>query len=251
MRVFHSAGKKVYFTLLASSFMFPVSAFAQCVDTQDCQTLGYTETSNSGNCVKCPFGDYWSCPKQEEPEEPQTAVFGQCNGYAKNCKIGDVLYSDGTCSADAIALKSLGLFVWSREERDTDIPDLPNYGDVSSAKKDFDSCGNTQKIIKQGDASIYPAVWAAVNYTPPGIPETNGKWCLPAAGIAQRIINDFNEIDLSLSKVGERLLPTSMDRLWTSSESTYLAVWDFGLDLQTAYKSYLRIENYVRPVIEF
>ncbi len=152
----------------------------------------------------------------------------------------------------------MGLFVWSREERDTDIPDLPNYGDVSSAEKDFDSCGNTQKIIKQGDASIYPAAWAAANYTPPGIPETNGKWCLPAAGIGSAINNNaenISNINLSLSKVGgESLLSTGGDRFWTSSENTYLAVWTFSdsrRDLQAAYKSYLVNEYDVRPVIEF
>ena len=36
-------------------------AWAQCVSTQDCDTLGYTETSCPNGGVKCPFGSKWFC----------------------------------------------------------------------------------------------------------------------------------------------------------------------------------------------
>ncbi len=69
MRVILSAGKRIYFTLLASSFMFPISTFAQCVENENCAALGYTETTNKENCLKCPFGEYWFCPEPEEENE--------------------------------------------------------------------------------------------------------------------------------------------------------------------------------------
>ncbi len=113
MCVFHSAGKKVYFTLLASSFMFPIQAFAQCVDNEDCSALGYTETTNKENCLKCPFGEYWACPGKTAAEEPESAVLGQCTGYAKNCKIADILNSDGTCTSDKVSGKTpIGVVVY-------------------------------------------------------------------------------------------------------------------------------------------
>ncbi len=271
MCVISYSARGKYFILLASSFMFPISAFTQCVDTQDCQALGYTETSNSGNCVKCPFGDYWSCPKHEE----EKAVLGQCTGYAKNCSIGQILNSDGTCTNDkvsaktpiavvvyigsdncgqALALESLGMFVWSTEI--VDIPDLPTYDDFSTAKDDFDSCGNTQKIIKQGDAFMYPAAWAAANYAPTEIPTTKGKWCLPAAGIARSMRkNNYLAINSGLSKAGGEVLPSLSDAdywNWSSSEghSSFSWAWNYGFDDLYGYTK-SSDDLYVRPVIAF
>ncbi len=55
------------FLLLGTSLsLIPSLTFAQCVATQDCATLGYTETScNGGSGVKCPFGNSWACFKSE------------------------------------------------------------------------------------------------------------------------------------------------------------------------------------------
>ena len=51
------------FLLIGTSLSFiPTLTYAQCVATQDCETLGYTETScNGGKGVKCPFGNKWAC----------------------------------------------------------------------------------------------------------------------------------------------------------------------------------------------
>ena len=55
--------QKISFLLLGTSLsLIPNLTFAQCVATQDCETLGYTETScNGGKGVKCPFGNKWAC----------------------------------------------------------------------------------------------------------------------------------------------------------------------------------------------
>ena len=60
--------QKISFLLFGTSLSFiPSLTFAQCVATQDCETLGYTETScNGGNGVKCPFGNKWACLTSEE-----------------------------------------------------------------------------------------------------------------------------------------------------------------------------------------
>ena len=81
------------FLLCGAAVCFvPQVAIAQCAVT-DCLQLGYTSLQKCDNGLKCPFGEYWACPKTEEK-----AVLGECTGYAKNCKIGDILNSDGTCS---------------------------------------------------------------------------------------------------------------------------------------------------------
>ena len=58
----------IKFLLIGTSLSFlPQLTFAQCVATQDCETLGYTETScNGGKGVKCPFGNKWACLTSEE-----------------------------------------------------------------------------------------------------------------------------------------------------------------------------------------
>ena len=58
----------IKFLLIGTSLSFiPNLTFAQCVATQDCETLGYTETScNGGKGVKCPFGNKWACLTSEE-----------------------------------------------------------------------------------------------------------------------------------------------------------------------------------------
>ncbi len=54
---------KITFLLIGTSLsLIPNLSIAQCVATQDCTTLGYTENSCSGgHGVKCPFGNKWDC----------------------------------------------------------------------------------------------------------------------------------------------------------------------------------------------
>ena len=89
----------IKFLLLGTSLSFiPSLTFAQCVATQDCATLGYTETScNGGKGVKCPFGNKWACLPTKESickEEGftlacngngQTGSGDSCNGLYKQC----------------------------------------------------------------------------------------------------------------------------------------------------------------------
>ena len=87
---------------------------AQCVATTDCASLGYTEASCPNGGIKCPFGNTWSCKWEKEEEK---AVFGICTGYAKNCKIGQILNSDGTSTTDKDSGKSpIGVEVYIEDE---------------------------------------------------------------------------------------------------------------------------------------
>ena len=58
----------IKFLLIGTSLsLIPTLTFAQCVATQDCETLGYTETSCKGSKgIKCPFGNKWACLTSEE-----------------------------------------------------------------------------------------------------------------------------------------------------------------------------------------
>ena len=142
---------KIRFLLIGTSLsLIPSLTSAQCVATQDCATLGYTETSCSGGSgVKCPFGNKWACFKSDSEVCQQygftlTCTGGQigvgkaCNGkysectcatgyiwndsYQKceydtqsNCVIGALYYSDGTCSQDKLSSKTLlGVVIYEK-----------------------------------------------------------------------------------------------------------------------------------------
>ena len=142
---------KLFLLIGTSLSLIPNLTFAQCVATQDCATLGYTETSCSGgNGVKCPFGNKWACFKSDSEfcneygftlsctGTNQTGGAGKaCNGKynickcaanltwnadtksceanTANCVIGALYYSDGTCSQDKINSKTLlGVVIYEK-----------------------------------------------------------------------------------------------------------------------------------------
>ena len=279
---------------------------ASCAET-DCAALGYTESYNSsGNCLKCPFGDMYNCEAgyicpdnytQECNGTGEIGVgeacngkytecackegynlvdgacalppveFGQCNGNGVYCALGDILFSDGTCSANmvsgktpiavvvyksdddkcgqAMALKLLGNYYWSTEYYDNWA--VMNYTTASGASTDFASCENSENIMYYGDSSIYPAVWAAYNYTTIGTKA--GDWCLPAAGIFTSYYNNQSRIDAGFNLVGGVQLA---DGTWSSSEYDNYFVWYSSFyssnGLEWMYKDF---DYEVRPVIEF
>ena len=107
---------KIKFLLLGTSLSFlPTLSFAQCVETTNCETLGYTEiTCNGGKGVKCPFGNKWFCFETEDefktrlcPElgftldcsgENQTGSSYSCNGKYNYCNCADGYYwKEGKC----------------------------------------------------------------------------------------------------------------------------------------------------------
>ena len=260
-----------YLLLGTSLSLIPNITYAQCAVT-DCQQLGYTSLQKCDNGLKCPFGEYWACPKVEEK-----AVLGECAGYAKNCKIGDILNSDGTCTTNkvsgktpigvvvyisedncgqALALKDLGSMLWGN--LGTDILNLPNYTSVWGVEQDFDSCENTKKIIKSGNSDSYQAAWATVNYAPVSAPETKGKWCLPAGGIARSMMNNYSTISSGMSKAGGESLPglsVFSHWNWSSSEynNNYAWQWCYANNTlgHTSKNASSDDYGYVRPVLSF
>ena len=73
---------KIRFLLIGTSLsLIPQTINAQCVATQDCATLGYTETSCSGGTgVKCPFGNKWACFKSDSEVCQQYGFTQTCTG---------------------------------------------------------------------------------------------------------------------------------------------------------------------------
>ena len=269
---------RYYLAITTSVLAFTSASLVRAQDCAitDCSALGYTESSNQGNCLKCPFGNAWACPNVK-PE------WGKCNGSAKNCNIGDILYSDGTCSAQNISGKTpIAVVVYKSADGNcaqamalnsvdtapgggysvssmpwggygTDIPGLKNITSDSSASTDFKSCKNTAIITAAGDKITYPAAWAAKIYNTTGTEP--GDWCLPAAGIMTSIKNNMSAINNGLNLAGGAQIGTS-SYFWSSSEDYSYYAWysDFSRAYGLGNNGSGHHKNYsseVRPVLEF
>ena len=243
--------------------------FCECSKSYKYTCNGDNETAGTDKC-----GNYY-------------AACGCASGYkwengkcVANCAIGSIYYTDGTCLSAANHQTNktvLGIVVhitdggkhgqvmapWpidtngNKSSSDvgmawggygTDISSLPNYTSLETASKDYDSCGNTDKIVAQGKASTYPAAWAARKYAPTST--TKGKWCLPAAGIITNIYNNQGAIQTAISKVGGVSYPECCN--WSSSEYTNNTAWRAILDYSYGLRSIMKLNRYyVRPVLEF
>ncbi len=224
-------------------------ASAQCVATTDCASLGYTEASCPNGGIKCPFGNTWNCKGTGGNGSGDGPIGGDAEHCNDKCCIGWIYYSDGSCSEKRIGSKvPLGVIVYLNsygggqvitprpvmeginwavgDKTKYNIKTLPDL-DAKGAIKDFESCLNTDKIMAEGDETLYPAAGAARNYVAPGAPETKGKWCLPAAGVFVSLYNNLSRINTGLRniegipfidlRVGERA-PTDYEHLWSSTE---------------------------------
>ena len=163
---------------------------------------------------------------------------GACNGSAQNCKIGDIVYSDKTCSATLISGKTpiavvvhkspdgncaqaislsdtKGYFPWNNTSKD--ITGIFNYRTETGASQDYASCENTEAIVAV--TSYTTAAQAANSYSTTGT--NRGDWCLPALGIWKDILNNKTIIDNAINLAGGTPLNTKY-KYWSSSEEAPL-----------------------------
>ena len=74
---------------------------AQCMNTINCQTLGYTKTSCTKGGVKCPTGNYWYCPKDTTTPQCDSSYKYTCTGYMQSPSgtACNGLYTSCTCAS--------------------------------------------------------------------------------------------------------------------------------------------------------
>ena len=252
------------YTLLTSVLLtapFSVgNVSAQCVATQDCASLGYTETSCENGGIKCPFGNTWAC-KSESCDR------GENN---PDCTYGSIYYNDGTCIKEFVSGRiPIGVVVYNENNEKwimaldnetsyvrwstvyVDIPEITNYTIERTAVSDLKSCENTEAMLALG-ADKYPAAAVAKNYAPAGAESTKGKWCLPSAGIWNMVNNHLTEIDAAISRASGTSFSSSSN-FWSSSEysSQYAWRWSFYGAFGSADKvNYYHTSFDVRPVMK-
>ena len=207
-------------SLFAMTFSF--SATAQtCKPVPTCAELGYTETSCTGDSLKCPFD---TSKMYCLPVVPHS-----CN--SSETKVGDIYYSDDTCSSEAISGKTpIGIVFdtdrklvaaltdphmhWNDgSETSNDIPSLTNYGSGPNPKQDFNGKSNTDAIVAYAASSgqAHEAAQFCHNMT------TGGKtWYLPALGEMLTLPASRETINEAMERIGVDGL--SVTGYWSSTE---------------------------------
>lgn len=196
----------------AAVWLFPQYAAGQCAVT-DCQQLGYTSLKSCEGGLKCPFGEYWACPCDDE-------------SYKYACTGSNEQPGTDKCGY-AMTISTIRTSIsWSTENINTGVLQSTDW---RQAIKDFNVSGSMTKIIKasKNNSSIYPAAYAALNYAPSTAPTTKGKWALPTAGILNSLYKNLNTINNTMSKLGYTHFPGDYTHIWSSTEFSSNTAWSF------------------------
>lgn len=229
----------------------PVWAINCQIET-DCSTLGYTSDKNDGDCLKCPFGNKWACPKCET---------------SNYCEIGYILYSDKTIHKDFISNKTpIGVVfdcnrqlavalnsssykeAWATEQ--FDIPNLKNYdSDSAEAKTDFQGKENSKIITEycKSKGINCPAFEYVNSYKTEGT--SAGDWYLPSMGELNVLYNYKGVLNVALQNIGGAELSVEY---WSSTEANANSAWTLNFRDYNSGAYYKTIDRgYVRPVLAF
>ena len=196
--------------------------------------------------------------------------FSKTEPEQRICEIGDILYSDKTCSSSsitsngkipiaivfeptkrlAIALNVSTRKIWQHNDglEYDDIPNLANITSTTNAENDWQGKENTRTAIKFcNTTNLCPAFEYVNSYKTEGTQA--GDWYLPAAGELKAITDNINMLNISLKNIGQNTLSTSGDYFWSSSEYSNKNAWCFDNKKITYCGKYYN--SYTIPVLAY
>ncbi len=157
-----------------------------------------------------------------------------------SCVVGNIYYSDGTCSACIVSGKTpVGVVTKDNElvmnkailmkwaDDSVDLSSLSNL-DSNSAKTDMKGKANTKAIVNHygenisGVAGVY-----CYNYAPSGMESSKNKWYLPAAGELYNYLSpNYTKLNNAYTKLEWQYLSKSASsNMYSSSEKSATSVW--------------------------
>ena len=264
---------KIKFLLLGTSLSFiPNLTFAQCVATQDCETLGYTETScNGGKGVKCPFGNKWACLPTKESickeegftlacnETGQTGGGDSCNGLYKQCSCDSSYqytcsgtgYSGGSgsaCGGKYTSCICASGYEWKDGSCQKKI--------LNGAQGELYYCNGTVVGVRATGMGFYVALrdLGRMNWTSANSQCRNYSFCgnvkgtLPTLDQLKSIYQNKSRVNSLLSTNGGTQLTNSY--YWSSTLTGYRNYYIVHMSSGDVYDYYdSRNYPYVRPVL--
>ncbi len=278
----------LYSTILVA-FTMSGAAEAACIQTPTCSSLGYSSGSSCTGGVKCPFGNAWNCTASDlstQITELTNKITEQTNkiteitnkittieekivtiesgASSSNCIIGDILYSDKSCSFDVVEGKTpigvvfdrgnrLAIALDMAEKAWSDehfyVPTLSSYGSSSAATADRQGKHNTRLVLEycKTNGKSCPAFEYVNSYKTEGT--LAGDWYLPAVGELNAIYGNMGILNTALGKIGGTKL--SSDMYWSSSELSSSDAWRLYFRTGEVIEYYKHNDYYVRPVLAF
>ena len=199
------------------------------------------------------YGDWANSSAGDEEDSSQT------------CNVGDIFYSDKTCSANITRGKTpigvvfdttnrliIGLEQYSKYWTTSgfDVPGVSNITSSSAVTADWQGKNNTRVVLEycKTNGKSCPAFEYVNSYKTEGT--IAGDWYLPAMGELDAIYGNKDVLNIALGKIGGTKLGT--DGYWSSSEypgygAWYLRFSDGGAGHYN--KNYDSL--YVRPVMQY
>ena len=257
---------------------------AACIQTPTCSSLGYTSSQSCSGGIKCPFGNAWNCTlinKITEIEKKVTEIINNGGGSSgsntnndfSSCKIGDILYSDMSCSQnlyqnkkpigvvfDRTLKRAMALDVKCRiglANSGIDFSNIPTHTEENSAKTDYDGKENTNKALKACQSDPYGLDCSALEYVNSYKSEGTkaGDWYIPSAGEMNTIYLNREVLNITLNNMGAYPLQSSDDYL-TSTLKKEASIWvvKFSPNYGEPYFTYENISNpnyCAKPVLAF
>ena len=192
------------------------------------------------------------------------------NSCSQDCKVGNILNSDMSCSASkvadktpigvvsyingnkklAISLVSPSRMSWSGSS--ADISGIANWASESAARTDFDGKSNTAAWVRYFGSSVtnYAAGYC-YNYSTSGT--FKGDWYLPALGeLYVSIVTNYQVVKKGLSAAGGTSLYNDRAH-WSSSEyGSGSATWNVAANMNNTHGTDKTSQSdYVRCVFLF
>ena len=197
-------------SLLMMTFFFGINANAEtCTQVPTCEELGFTETNcGSKKALKCQFD--------------QTKLF--CGG--DQCKVGDIYYSDDTCSENYNADKTV-------------VGVVAISGVVAGAG-----------VIVNIDQPSSTYTWAGAVDACKSVTRGGKTAHLPTRGEGRIISVNFYAINVGLSKISGAVQLTN-DGCWTSEKKSASKAYCFYPKSDTIATASPYNLNYIRCVFNF
>ena len=250
--------------LVAGGLLNSGVANAACIQTPSCSSLGYESTSSCSGGIKCPFGNAWNCTLVNKITELEKIIEkNQAEEALKNCKIGDILYSDMSCNTNMVASKTpIGVvfdttnglaiakdefanLVWGAVAED--VSGVQNSSSVSTSAADWQGFKNTKAMYEADKSGAnYPAIKKVLTYSTTGTEQ--GQWYLPAAGELQAISTNKDTLNTTLAKIGGTQMSGNY---WSSSEQNSGSSYYIGIGNNSSTTGRKIAKNKAKPVINF
>ena len=226
-----------------------------------------SSTHISGGSGSACAGTYKSCTCQSGYEWKDGACVQSCDN---TCSVGNILYSDSTCSSRkvsgktpigvvsyvngckgiAINLTTTDTMYWS--SRYTDISGIPNYSS-SPDTTDFNGKSNTAAWVSYYGSSVTNyAPGYCYNFTTTGT--SKGQWYLPAQGeLYASVWTNKSAVNAGLSAAGGASIQNGWH--WSSSEGDHgYSGYAWNVDASNGHMSWYGKDytyRYVRCVLAF